>query len=504
MWGGRREIVGGGLRPVVLTKANDSINGDIVTTTLYHVFGRSNCQPTPFGTRGVTLGSCTAPRKLRVKHTRTMRTRTTKIPYRASVGPLLLGPDSSRASRIMLGNHPVNGHGTFRCFHGRKHRRLERRMGTTFSHLTTHCGPVMVRKTKDVSRVGLQSASLIGVPVTYCTSTSIVLMTSVSQKKMFTDICNSIVLRAPRSGGHVGKMVVGGFEKSVHLFRPNIGVVRSLYNVPILKVVPCCEGVRVRRRSSMNLSCGQVRTIRNGVGVTIILLHRLSGFASFGELRQSRQIRLCCAGGARSLTGTSVVLLPNDGDALSSLCRLEQGKITRTILHTRERKIAMVKVYKKCRLVKLRVRSPRKIRKRVHRLPKLKLLPIVAAVRKRGIAQRIGFRFLRGTRAYRKCRVRVKRAHPIPKISIIPLGGLRSNKRSNYFMGRGYVKDCVRKVLSGRTFVSCLLRPCTRGLRYRAILSCQACGRRRCSGLTRRMHDRLGLPLLCRVVDKGS
>lgn len=348
----------------------------------------------------------------------------------------------------------MNGQDTCRCFQARKHRRLHQRIGRTFSHLSTHCGPIIVRKTNDVSRVGLGSASLMGLPVTHRTRTSIVLMTSVSQKNIFTDTCNSITLRAPRSHGHVGKVVIGGFHNSLHLFRSNIGVVRRVYNVPILKIVPCCRSVCVRRRSSMRLSLGRQGTIRKGIGITIILLHRLSGFASFGVLRRSRQMGLCCAGGMSSLVGTSVVLLPNDGDAVSSLCRLHHGKITRTVLRTHHGKTAIVKVYNKCRVVKRHVTSPSKIRKDVDRVPKLKLLPARAIVRKRGIAHRMHFTFLSSRRpAYAKCRVRVKHASTMRKRALAPLMHLRGKRASNYIISQGYTNSCVRNVLSGPRIV---------------------------------------------------
>lgn len=447
-----------------------------------------------------------------MNHTRTIRTRTTKIPYRASVGPLLLGPRSSRASRIILGKHPVNGHGTCRCFHGRKHSRLHQRIYTTCSHLTTHCGPIILRNTKDVSRVGLQSASLIGLPVTLRTKTSMVLIKSVSHNNIFTDICNSLVLLHPRRQRHVGKVLVGGFQKSVHLFRSNVAVLRRLYNVPIIKMMPCCHSVCVRRRSSITLTTGSIHTRGKGIGVTIVLLHRLDGFASFGILRHSPHMRLFCAGGISRLTGTSIVLLPNSGDALSSLCRLHHGNITTTVVHTRHRNTAIVNVYNNCRVVKRRILSPRRIRKSVRHLPKLKLLPVDAHVSKRGIAHRIGFNLydprspssaLRSS-LVRNCRVRVKIAAPIRNAPSSPLGLLRGNSASNCYISSAYVKACVRNVLSGPRFVSFLLTPFTSGLsKGTNTFSCRAFGRRRCSELTRRIHHRIGLPLVCRVLAGG-
>lgn len=108
----------------------------------------------------------------------------------------------------------------------------------TFRHLRDHCDPVILRKTNDVSRLGLHSQSVAGVQVTRRTKTTAFLITSVSENNIFKSICKAVTLLGPRREILVGKVVVGGFEKSTSLFSSNEGVVRSLANIPMMNIVP--------------------------------------------------------------------------------------------------------------------------------------------------------------------------------------------------------------------------------------------------------------------------
>lgn len=160
----------------------------------------------------------------------------------------------------------------------------------------------------------------------------------------------------------------------------------------------------------------------------------------------------CCAGGVSRVRGTSVVLLPNSGGALSSLRDLQTYNVTSTVVHTRGGKGGIVNVYKKCRVVKTHLRSPGTVRKGLPTIPKLNLLPRYAVVRPRGVAHRDAFTFLPklyGSNSYgdnsqavscnyHNCRVRVKQAALLNSTPRGPITILGSKQASNCCLSGAY------------------------------------------------------------------
>lgn len=298
-----------------MRKAVSGIKGDTLTTNLYHMLGRSKCGITPFGSRGVTLGSFVAGRKLRVKETRIVRTRTTKVRPRTVVGPVLLGPAGSANSRIVIGNGPVKIVTTERCCH--RGGRCVPTVVSTCRRLRGGCSVVMVRNTKDPTRVGLGGSSVMGVKVTGLTSTPILLIKSVSHNKMFTRVTKAMVLLRRSRGTQVGKAVVGGFHKSMSVLRPNLQVLRRGASVPIAKMIPCfC--LSLSRRSDL------ARQFRGGrgpklVSLTIVQFPEVSGFASLTPLRTLRRMDMECISSPTRFNGPSTIVLPKAGGAVDSL-----------------------------------------------------------------------------------------------------------------------------------------------------------------------------------------
>lgn len=156
----------------------------------------------------------------RVNHTRTIRTRTTRLRPRASVGPILLGPGDSANTRIVVRNHTIAAVGTITC---RSCGDVTvRTILRSRRHLDTTCPIIVIRNTNSPTRVGLHTNSVTGVNFTRTISYPIILVTSVGHNKIFTRLINALRLLSPARRTQIGNFVVGHFHNSVTLLRPNL------------------------------------------------------------------------------------------------------------------------------------------------------------------------------------------------------------------------------------------------------------------------------------------
>jgi len=311
-------------RALAVLGTGSDVGKSVIAAALGRLFSRAGIRVAPFKAQNMSNNSCVTRDGKEMGRAQVLQAQACGIDPHADMNPILLKPESDRASQIvvqgtMWGKSDAREYFTHRD-------ELAHRVKESYDRLAASYDLIVIEGAGSAAELNLRDRDLANWSMAELADALVVLVADIDRGGVFAQVIGTLELIDSVERARVVGIIINKFRGDRTLFDDGVRIIEARTGLPVLGVVPMLQDLVIDQEDSVAVERAAQRPFDPScINIAVLLLRRMSNFTDFKYLTAEPDVRLRYVERPDECAGADIIIIPGSKNTVEDLLVVRQA-----------------------------------------------------------------------------------------------------------------------------------------------------------------------------------
>ncbi len=323
IWERRLDLAG-----IMIQGTMSGAGKSLMVAALCRIFMQDGLSAAPFKSQNMALNSYVTSDGLEMGRAQAVQAYAAgKLPD-ARMNPILLKPQSTTGSQLILNGRPAGDYGAAEYFKMRN--TLVPDIMKAYRELSSENDIVVIEGAGSPAEINLKSGDIVNMGLAELADVKVLLVGNIDPGGVFAQLFGTLMLLSEKEKERVKGFIINKFRGDKTLLEPGLSELSGLTGKPVLGVVPYME-LNIEEEDSLSERLSEGSHIKP-VDIAVIRLPFISNYTDFAPFERSRLSGVRFVEDPLKLGRPDLIILPGSKSTIEDLRWLKESGLFAAIL----------------------------------------------------------------------------------------------------------------------------------------------------------------------------